>query len=135
MTSSIAIPLRDVRFRFARGGGPGGQNVNKVETRVELLFDLAGSTVFSDAQKQRLLRVLASRLDEDGILHVMAGESRSQWQNRERALGRLAALLREALTPRKKRVATRPSRGSKEERFREKKQRGATKRLRGRVDE
>jgi ribosome-associated protein len=133
--AGVVIPGREIRFRFARSGGPGGQNVNKVESRVELLFDVATSVAFSDAQRHRIRSALANRLDADGVLQIAVQESRSQWQNREIALQRLAEMLSTALTPRKKRVATKPSRGSKEERFRAKKKRGEIKRNRGRVSD
>jgi ribosome-associated protein len=133
--AGVVIPGREIRFRFARSGGPGGQNVNKVESRVELLFNVADSSAFSEAQRHRLRLALAKRLDEEGILQIVVQESRSQWQNREIALRRLAETLRVALTPRKRRVATKPSRGAKEERFRAKRKRGETKRNRGRVSD
>lgn len=135
ITPTLTVPAREIKFRFARSGGPGGQNVNKVESRVELLFDLASSGTFSDTQKHRILTALQKRLDADGVLHIVVQESRSQWQNREFALMRLAELLKSALTPRKRRVATRPSHGSKEERFREKKKRGEVKKSRGRIED
>lgn len=135
VTGGIVIPTHELRFRFARSAGPGGQNVNKVESRAELLFDIAASSAFTDTQRQRILSALRSKVDKDGILHVVAQDSRSQWQNREFALARLADALRVALTPKKKRVPTRPSRGSKEDRFRTKKKRGEIKRSRGRVSE
>jgi ribosome-associated protein len=135
ISPTLIVPGREIKFRFARSGGPGGQNVNKVESRVELLFDLNASVAFSDSQKHRIHAALQKRLDAEGILHIVVQESRSQWQNREFAVMRLAELLKAALTPRKKRVATRPSRGSKEERFREKKKRGETKRSRGQIED
>lgn len=135
ITPTITVPAREIKFRFARSGGPGGQNVNKVESRAELLFDIASSTAFSDAQKHRIHAALQKRMDAEGVLHIIVQDSRSQWQNREFAMMRLAELLQRALVPRKKRVATRPSRGSKEERFREKKKRGETKRSRGRIED
>lgn len=135
ISAGVVIPAREIRFRFARSGGPGGQNVNKVESRVELLFDLAASSAFSDAQRHRLESVLRTKLDDDGVLQIVVQESRSQWQNRETALARLADMIRVALIPRKRRVATKPSRGSKEERVRSKKKRGEIKRNRGRISD
>lgn len=135
ISAGVVIPAREIRFRFARSGGPGGQNVNKVESRVELLFDLAASSAFSDAQRHRLQSVLRTKLDDDGVLQIVVQESRSQWQNRETALARLADMIRVALIPRKRRVATKPSRGSKEERVRSKKKRGEIKRNRGRISD
>ena len=135
ISEGVVIPAREIRFRFARSGGPGGQNVNKVESRVELLFDLAASSAFSDAQRNRLRSALRTKLDDDGVLQIVVQESRSQWQNRETALARLAETIRVALIPRKRRVATKPSRGSKEERVRSKKKRGEIKRNRGRISD
>lgn len=135
VSAGVVIPAREIRFRFARSGGPGGQNVNKVESRVELLFDLAASSAFSDAQRHRLRSALRTKLDDDGVLQIVVQESRSQWQNRETALARLAETIRVALIPRKRRVATKPSHGSKEERVRSKKKRGEIKRNRGRISD
>ena len=135
ITTGVTIPMREIRFRFARSGGPGGQNVNKVESRVELLFDVATSSAFTGTQRQRLLSALRNKLDDEGVLQLVVQESRSQWQNRELALARLAETIRIGLIPRKKRVATKPSRGSREERFRTKKKRGEVKRNRGKIDD
>jgi ribosome-associated protein len=131
----VMIPAREIKFRFARSGGPGGQNVNKVESRVELLFNVLASVAFTETQRHRLQAALHKRLDDDGVLQIVVQDSRSQWQNRELALARLADTIRAGLTPRKKRVATRPSRGSKEERVKAKKIRGNIKKNRGRVSE
>jgi len=128
VNSTVRIPSTEIRFRFARSGGPGGQNVNKVESRAELLFDVRHSSSFTETQRHRVLTALRTRLDTDGVLHVVVQDSRSQWQNRERALQRLGELLRAALIPRKKRVPTRRSSGSNEERITEKRRRGEKKR-------
>ncbi len=130
VNARLTIPSAEIRFRFARSGGPGGQNVNKVESRVEVLFDVQNSAALSDLQRHRLLAVLRSRLDSKGVLHIIVQDSRSQYQNRESALVRLAELLRAALVPRKKRVPTKPSRGSRERRITTKRKRGEQKRAR-----
>ena len=135
INAGIVIPARELKFRFARSGGPGGQNVNKVESRAELLFDVRASSAFTETQRHRIQAVLRSRLDAEGVLHVVVQDSRSQWQNREFALARLAEILRIAVIPKKRRLATKPSRGSKESRFKAKKIRGEIKRNRGRVSE
>ena len=129
----LRIPPGEVKFLFTRSGGPGGQNVNKVSTRVELLYDLSSSSALTDRQKAQVRAALRSRIGFDGVLRIQAQESRSQWQNRLHATEKLAALLRLALRPRKKRVSSRPTAGSREDRFRTKKKKGAIKRSRGRV--
>ncbi|MCC6398751.1 MAG: aminoacyl-tRNA hydrolase [Bacteroidetes bacterium] len=134
VNNAVRIPSAEIRFRFARSGGPGGQNVNKVESRAELLFDVRHSASFTETQRHRVLTALRTRLDADGVLHVVVQDSRSQWQNRERAVQRLGELLRAALTPRKRRVPTKRSAGSNEERITAKRRRGERKRDRRRFD-
>jgi len=124
----LAIPVAELRFEFVRSGGPGGQNVNKVATKVDILFDVRRSASLTEDQKGNVLERLSSRIGKDGLLRVAAQESRSQWRNRELALEKLARLLSRALTPRKKRFSTRPTAGSREKRFRRKKLRSETKR-------
>ena len=130
INNHVTIPRSELHFKFARGGGPGGQNVNKVETRVELLFDVAHSPSFSDGDRDKLLSHLRSRITDDGILQIISGESRSQWQNREKAIDRFISLLQAALRPRKKRVKTKVPHGVKQKRLESKKRRGEIKRLR-----
>ena len=124
----------EIRFRFSRSGGAGGQHVNKVSSRVELLFDVGASGVLSDAQKHILYSRWASRLDDNGVLRLVVDETRSQWKNREIAVERFQELLRQALAPRKKRVATRAHRASHELRLRGKKQRSSIKAARRRPE-
>ena len=126
----LRLPRAELEFRASRSGGPGGQHVNTSSTRVELLWNVRSSTALDDAQRAILLEKLASRIDGQGMVRVVASDSRSQRQNRERAEERLAALLREALVVRKKRRPTKPSRASKEERLTQKKKRGERKRNR-----
>lgn len=130
VTSSVAIPLPELHFRTSRSSGPGGQNVNKLETKVELLFDVDRSPSLSDEQKDSLHRSLEGRIDDDGILHVSSQRSRSQWENKELAIEKFAALLRSALKPRKKRLATGATRASKERRLHSKKIHGQKKKTR-----
>lgn len=126
-----AIPRDELRFRFARSGGPGGQNVNKTATQVELLFDVARSPSLDETQRTLVLSRLANRIDSEGVLRLVSRASRSQLENREDVTARFVALLERALTPPKPRRATKPSRGAKERRLLEKKRRGVLKRARG----
>jgi ribosome-associated protein len=130
VTHSLKIPLAELQFRTSRSGGPGGQNVNKLETRVELLFDVANSPFIPEHLRQRLLSNLSSKLDSLGVLRVVAQDSRSQWKNKQFAIERLTVFLKSALKVRKKRISTKPTKTARENRLRMKKVRGETKRLR-----
>ena len=130
VTHSLKIPFAELQFRTSRSGGPGGQNVNKLETRVELLFDVAHSPCIPEHLRQRLLSNLTSKLDSLGVLRIVVQDSRSQWKNKQLAIERLAVLLKSALKVRKKRISTKPTRTAREDRLRMKKVRGETKRLR-----
>ena len=128
--SGLAIPAAELRWRFSRSSGPGGQSVNTSDSRVELSWDVAGSGALSPALRARALEALAGRL-VDGVLTVTAAEHRSQLQNRKAALTRLAALVREAVAPPPRaRRATRPSRGAVERRLDAKRRRSTTKAMR-----
>ncbi len=135
ITRDVNIPAGELRFTFARSGGHGGQNVNKVETRVELLFDVPGSSALTPEQRRAVVHHLRSRIDERGILHIVAQESRSQWRNRQVAVKRFIALMRGALKPRRKRIPTRTPAAEREKRLQAKKRRGEIKRLRRMRDE
>lgn len=129
------IPSSELRFTAARSSGPGGQHVNKVETRVVLSFDLAGSPSLSPEQKARIQERLASRVTKTGILRVTAQRHRSQAANRKLALERFAALLREALAEETPRRPTRVPRRAVRRRIERKRRKGEIKRLRsGRPD-
>lgn len=131
----VVIPGHELMWRFSRSGGPGGQGVNTTDSRVQLTFDLASSTAVPEALRQRALRRLAPRL-QAGCLTVTASESRSQWQNRRAALGRLAEILQQAMAePGRPRRPTRPSRASIDRRISGKKARGRVKELRRGKDE
>jgi ribosome-associated protein len=124
----LVIPASELRERFSRSSGPGGQSVNTADTRVELSFDVAHSSALPEYARARALERLGDRLT-DGVLTVVASEQRSQLLNRRAARGRLAALLREAIAPpQRPRIPTRPGRAAKERRIAEKRQRSAIKR-------
>ena len=136
ISRSVEIPAPELRFRFSRSGGPGGQNVNKRDTKVELLFDVAGSPSLGPRQRERIMRKLASRIDADGVLHLVVSEQRTQGRNRETAVERFCELIREALKPDPpKRRPTRPSKRAVDRRIRSKKLRGERKRQRTWVDD
>jgi ribosome-associated protein len=131
--SGVQIPERELHFHFSRSGGPGGQNVNKVATRVELRFSVNGSPSLSDEQKGRIHAKLGARIDTEGWLHVASQESRSQWKTRDLAIKKFVLLLRLALVVKKKRTPSKPTRISKESRVSQKKVHSAKKRLRSKV--
>jgi ribosome-associated protein len=129
----IEIPERDLEIRFIRASGPGGQNVNKVASAVQLRFDLAGTSALDERVKSRLRALAGQRLNDDGSVLIIARRHRTQDQNRRDALERLADLVRRASIEPKARHATKPTRGSKERRLEHKRVRKKTKNLRGRV--
>jgi len=132
---ALVLPGRELRWRFSRASGPGGQGVNTTDSRVELSFDLARSPSVPEPMRERALRRLGGRL-VDGVLTVVAAEHRSQLRNREAARERLAATLREAMRPDPpKRRPTRPTPGAKRRRLEAKARRSAIKRLRARPDD
>jgi ribosome-associated protein len=130
VTPEIAIEEHELDFSFVRAGGPGGQNVNKVETAVQLRFDVAGSASLGEALKRRLERLAGTRLTKDGVLVIFAQAHRSQEQNRRDALARLLRLIAAAAETPKARIKTRPSLAARARRIETKVRRGETKRLR-----
>ena len=135
MTREARIPPQDLQFQFVRAAGPGGQNVNKVASAVQLRFDLRGTRALSERAKARL-RVLAGiRLTADGAVLIAARNHRTQAANRREALLRLSALIERAGIEPKRRVATRPTAGAKRARLDGKRRRQNVKRLRAPVGE
>ena len=124
MTRSVLLPLSEVDLRFSRSSGPGGQHANTSETRVEAVFDVEGSMTLSANQKRRVLKKAGP------VLRAVAQDERSQLRNRELALERLAAALREALRVERRRVKTKPSAAARERRLEQKRRLGELKRLR-----
>jgi ribosome-associated protein len=133
VADAVFIPDSDLEFRFIRASGPGGQNVNKVASAVQLRFDLAGTRVLPERAKTRMRALAGQRLNEDGSVLITARRHRTQEQNRRDALERLHELIGRALEEPKPRHATRPTRASRERRLESKKARTGTKKLRGRV--
>ncbi|HYL71986.1 MAG TPA: alternative ribosome rescue aminoacyl-tRNA hydrolase ArfB [Candidatus Dormibacteraeota bacterium] len=132
VSEDLAIPDNELTVSFVRSSGPGGQNVNKVATAVQLRYDLEGSAVLSEAVKARLRNLSGRRLTADGALLIVARGSRSQEQNRREAEERLAELVRRALVQPKTRKATAPTRAARERRLETKTRVQRTKRLRTR---
>lgn len=133
ITEHLVIPLAELDFRFSRSSGPGGQHVQRSDTRVELLFDVAHSPSLTDEHRARILARFAGYIDNDGVLHLFSSATRSQLENREDVVARFRALLAAALRVRRRRIATRPSAASRQARLEDKRARSDRKRARRKV--
>lgn len=131
---SVVIPGWELWMTTSTSGGPGGQHANKAETRVTLHWDLAGTTALTDTQKARVKKRLASHVNDDGVLQVSCGDTRSQHRNRKLAREQMARLVRKGIKRPRRRKKTRPSRASKRRRLRNKRHRGRIKKLRNNPD-
>jgi ribosome-associated protein len=131
----LTIDDDELRFEFARSSGPGGQNVNKVETKVRLLFDLKGSRSLTPHQRSRIAERLSTRITKDGILHVSSQRHRSREANRKATVDRFVELLAEALIEDEPRVKTRVPKTQRKKRLESKRRRSRKKAMRGRVNE
>ena len=120
----------ELKFRTSRSSGPGGQSVNKVSTKVELLFDIWNSKIISEKQKEIVSEKLKNRINSEGILLLSSEETRSQFKNKELVIERFLQLLEDALKPVKKRIPVKPSKASKEKRLKSKKIKSDKKDLR-----
>ncbi|HUQ22941.1 MAG TPA: alternative ribosome rescue aminoacyl-tRNA hydrolase ArfB [Gaiellaceae bacterium] len=124
VTRSVVLPVGEVELRFSRSSGPGGQHANTAETRVEAILHVESSTALTEAQKRRVVEKAGP------TLRAIAQDERSQWRNRELAVERIVEQLRQALKVERRRVATKPTKASRERRLDSKKRRGETKKLR-----
>lgn len=131
ITENIEIPLADIKYRYSRSSGPGGQHVNTSDTRVTLLFDISRSAVFQQALSEnkyaRFLSRLKKQLNKDGVLQISCQQTRSQLKNKEIALDQLTKIIKQALVEPKPRKKTKPSKAAKQKRLNDKKRRSEVK--------
>jgi ribosome-associated protein len=135
ITPFLHIPISEIKFHSSRSSGPGGQNVNKLETRVELRFDVVHSRSLDEHSRSKIFQKLESLISSGGVLQIVVQESRSQWMNKQRALEKLTLLLRSALKKGKKRIQTKPTFSSHQTRLQSKRKKGEVKRLRKRLED
>jgi len=131
---TLALPLSELDFSFTRSGGPGGQHVNRNETKVELRWDITNSATLNDHQRTLIQDRLPQYITKDGILRLVSNETRSQHRNRQAVMQRLQNLVTEALRPRRKRRPTRPSAGVRARRIEQKRRRSEKKKRRRKPD-
>ncbi len=135
INDQLTIDDGELSFEFARSSGPGGQNVNKVETKVRLLFDVAGSPTLTEDQRAKIEERLATRISKHGVLRVSSQRHRSREANRKATIERFVELVADALAEEKPRVPTRVSRAARKRRLESKRQRSRKKAFRARPDE
>lgn len=134
INEEVTIPISEIKFQFSRSGGKGGQHINKVETRVELFFNIENSQSLTESQKNTLYKNLHRRIDSNGEVRIISQVSRSQWKNRENAIQLFVKLMQNALVPKKKRIPTKPTEISREKRLKYKKRRSIIKQLRKNIE-
>ena len=134
ITDRISISEKEIQEDFVRASGPGGQNVNKVATAVQLRFNVVNAPSLPEDVKQRLIRIAGKKMTDNGVLIIDSREHRTQNRNREQALDRLVELIKKALEKPKRRIKTKPTRAAKERRLQGKKYRSKVKTLRKGVD-
>lgn len=135
LTTSVAIPLDEIELTAVRSGGPGGQNVNKVASAIQLRFDIAANRTLPEETRRRLLELDDRRISSSGVIIIKAQEHRTQARNREAALSRLKEVVLDALAEQKPRVPTKPGRAAIRKRVEAKRRRGQLKQSRGRIDD
>ena len=133
ISDQLSIPMSELRFRFARSSGPGGQKVNRTATRVELLFDVQHSHSLTSGQRALILNRLRNTIDSEGVLHLSSQITASQWRNRKEVIARFRTLVDQSLRVYRQRIPTRATRAAREKRLKSKRRRSLIKGQRQRV--